>query len=173
LRLAQAAVGASVLFLLESEIAQAAEAFAVKFADIARRRRVLYGDDPFTGLIASRDAQIARLRQVLLNLALRLRARYALTSLREEKLALVVAELAGPLRSAAATLLDLEGGRADSPREALLQVARALGGDWETPLQRLSTARETRVLPAGTAIPTLFALMDLVEKLRRRATALG
>ena len=50
LRFAQAASRLEVMFLLESEIPDAAEAFAVKFADIARRRRVLFGADPFAAL---------------------------------------------------------------------------------------------------------------------------
>ena len=52
----------------------AAEAFAVKFGDIGRRHRMLHGVDPFEALTASRAATIARLRQVLLNQLLRLRA---------------------------------------------------------------------------------------------------
>ena len=41
LRLAHAAILLRVMFLLESEIRPAMESFAVKFADIIRRRRVL------------------------------------------------------------------------------------------------------------------------------------
>jgi predicted nucleotidyltransferase len=173
MRLAQVAAGVVLMFLLEGEIADAAEAFAVKFADIARRRRVLHGEDVFAKLVASRAAQVARLRQMLLNLTLRLRSRYALVSLREEKLALVMADLAGPLRAAAATLLELEGRGARAPREALLEVAREIGGEWDAVLERLSMARETRALPAGTAVQSVFALMDLTEKMRLRAQALS
>ncbi|MGA7992336.1 MAG: nucleotidyltransferase domain-containing protein, partial [Thermoanaerobaculia bacterium] len=78
LRAAQAAARLEVMFLLESEIAEAAEAFAVKFADIGRRRRVLFGNDPFATLKVSEDALRRRLSQSLLNLALRLREAWAL-----------------------------------------------------------------------------------------------
>ena len=47
LRVAQVAAQASPLFILEGELAAGAEAFAVKFDDIRRRRRVLYGEDIF------------------------------------------------------------------------------------------------------------------------------
>src|SRR5215210_4126455 len=50
LRLAQAAIRLRAMFLLESELQPAISAFAVKFGDIIRRRRVLYGDDPFAGV---------------------------------------------------------------------------------------------------------------------------
>ena len=66
LRLAQAAIGLKTMFLLESELRPAMAAFAVKFADIMRRRRVLYGDDPFAGVSISRTDSIARLKQTLM-----------------------------------------------------------------------------------------------------------
>jgi predicted nucleotidyltransferase len=173
LRAAHAAAQVSVMFLLGSEVADATEVFAVKFADIARRHRVLYGEDLFAGLTATRGSRILRLRQVLLNLILRLRERYAFTSLREEQLALVVAEAAGAMRAAAATILELTGAPVPGPREALVRVAQDLGGRWDQALEHMSTARETRQLPAGTASPTLLALIDLAEALRGRAAQLA
>src|SRR5258707_9915275 len=73
----EAAVQLSVMFLLEEEIGAAMEDFAAKFADILRRRKVLYGDDPFAGRSISRGSEIARLKQGSLNLVLRMRAAYA------------------------------------------------------------------------------------------------
>jgi len=55
-RLAHAAIRLSAMFILESEIAVAKDAFAVKFADIVARHQVLYGSDPFAGLTISREA---------------------------------------------------------------------------------------------------------------------
>jgi predicted nucleotidyltransferase len=173
LRAAQAAARVSVMFLLASEVADAAEVFAVKFADIARRHRVLFGDDAFAGISASRSARILRLRQVLLNLVLRLRERYAFTSLREEQLALVVAEAAGAMRAAAATILELSGAPVPGSREALARVAQDLGGHWDEALERMSTARETRQLPAGTASATLLSLIELAEALRAKVAQLS
>jgi predicted nucleotidyltransferase len=170
LRTAHAAGRAGVMFLLESEIAAAAESFAVKFDDIERRRKVLFGDDVFAALQIPAAAKRFRLRQVLMNLSLRLRERYALHSLREEQLVLVVADAAGPLRSAAATLLELEGAAVGSPKEALARVARSCGiADAVHLLETLSMARETRSLPAGTAGPAVFQLMALADAIRERA----
>src|SRR5438105_3354951 len=50
LRAAQVAIGLDAMLLLEREISAAAEAFAMKFDDIAHRRRILHGDDPFATL---------------------------------------------------------------------------------------------------------------------------
>src|SRR5262245_50631092 len=50
LRVAEAAIKLRPMFLLTSEVEAASQAFAVKFADVKRRRIVLYGDDPFASL---------------------------------------------------------------------------------------------------------------------------
>lgn len=168
-RMACVAGRASAMFVLESELPAAAEAFAVKFDDIGRRRRVLFGPDLIAGLAASRSAKIQRLRQVLMNFSLRLRERYTTLSLREEQLAVVIADAAAPLRSAAATLLELEGHPISSPKEALERVADSLEGTgWAQVLEIMTTARLSRSLPAGEAGPAVFRLMELAEAMRTR-----
>jgi len=173
LRVAQAAAAVKVMFLLDSEIEDALESFAAKFADVLQRRRVLHGTDVFAGRSVPRAAEIAGLRQGLLNLALRLRAAYAERGLRGEQLALVAANAAGPLRTYARDLLELEGRPAPSPKEALERAAASLGGDWADTLARLSEARETRALPPGVAGPVVFRLIDLTLGLRARARSLA
>jgi predicted nucleotidyltransferase len=169
LRVGQAASRLAVMFLLATEVPAAMEAFAAKFADILRRRRVLFGEDPFAGLLIPRAAEIARLRQVLLNLVLRLRAAYVSDGDREEGLALAVADAAGPLRSCAATLLELQGRPGASGKQALEKLAAEAGDGFGETLRRLSEARETRMLPSGTAAPTLLGLVDLAQRLRTLA----
>ena len=171
LRLARAAARLEAMFLLEAEVPAAVEAFAVKFADVLRRRRVLHGADPFARLVLSREAQKTRLRQVLLNLTLRLRQRYLLRSGRDEQAAQALAEAAGPLRACAATLLELEGETPPLPKEALARVVASLPGDHAGVLAHLSEARERRPLPAGEAGPTLLRLSDLARAMRARAEA--
>jgi predicted nucleotidyltransferase len=174
LRTARAAVGAAPMFLLSAELPEAAEAFAVKFADLLRRRRVLFGADPFAGLVVSRDAQVRRVRQVLLNQILRMRERYAVAGLREEQLARAVADAAGPLRAAAATILELEGRPAPSAREGLEQIVRALEDPGlSAALAAMSRAREDGLLPAGAAAPTFRDLLTVAGRLRERAARLG
>jgi predicted nucleotidyltransferase len=174
LRTAYAAVRFTSMFLLESEVSAAVDAFTVKFADVLHRRQVVYGTDPFVGLTPSRGAEIARLKQVLLNLTLRLRQKYLLRSLRDEQGALVVADTAGPIRACAAALLELQGKTAASPKEALENVvARLPGTGWTDVLRHVSEARENRTLPPGTAAPTLLRLIDLTREMRVQVEALG
>ncbi len=169
LRVAHAAIQLNAMFLLEAELPVAMEAFAVKFADIVARHRVLFGRDPFANLDLPRDALIRRLKQVLLNLQLRLRERYVLLSLREEQLALVIADAAGPLRASAASLLHLEGKATTTPKDALEKVVREMNDAKLTEaLQEVSTAREERQLIPGKASPTLMALIEMTRQLRER-----
>jgi predicted nucleotidyltransferase len=170
LRLAHAAIRLEAMFLLESEIPAASEAFAVKFADIQDRHRVIYGPDPFAGLEVSREATLRRLQQVLVNLTLRLRERYALVSLREEKLVPVIADAAGPIRAAAATLSKLEGKAGVHPKEALQELAgRLRSGAWDKALGNMSAAREELDLPPGEPGATVLDLLDLLQAMQGHA----
>jgi predicted nucleotidyltransferase len=172
LRLARAAVDLRPMFVLEAELPAAAQAFAVKFADIRHRHRVLFGPDLLAALQVQRGPAIARVRQVLLNLLLRLRARYLETSLRDEQLALVLADTAGPLRAAAAALLELEGHPATSPKEALARAAAGVAGA-EPALTHMSAARTSHFLPPGAAAESVRALLDLIAALHARAQELA
>ena len=173
LRVAHAAVQLNAMFLLETEIAAANEAFAVKFADIQARHRVLFGADPFANLGTPRDALVRRLGQVLLNLQLRLRERYVMVSLREEQLARVIADAASPLRASAASLLQLEGRTAATPKAALEEVVAGLGDpQLSAVLAEISAAREEASLEPGRAPAVLMTLIDLTQRLRERVERL-
>jgi predicted nucleotidyltransferase len=174
LQVVRAAIRLSAMFLLREEIDAAARAFAQKFADVGRRRRVLLGDDPFAALAIPRAALVVRLDQILLNLALRLRATYLERGQYEDQLVAAVAHAAGPLRTSAASLLELEGRPARSPREALQRVAESLGDPgWAAVLAAVSRARETRQLVPGTAGEIVLQLADLAGAMRQRVRALG
>lgn len=174
LRLAGAAIKLKAMFLLEEEVQPASQAFAVKFADVKRRRRVLYGDDPFAVVSVMREDAIFRLKQTLLNLILRLRESYISRGLREEQLVATIADTAGPLRSCAATLLELEGVTAPSAKEALQQISSSFPGAEQRneELQLISEARQKQTLPKGVAAVTLFHLIELARLMWVRAAAL-
>jgi hypothetical protein len=173
LRLATAGLHLAPMLILEQELEIAATAFAMKFMDIGRRHRVLFGDDPFASLVVPRAAAVTRLRQVLLNLLLRLRERYASESSNEERLALVLASVAGPLRTAAATLLTLEGDAAPAPREALERVTASLGGEAFAPALRvISEVRETGRAAPGAARQATLALLELISQMLARTLRL-
>jgi hypothetical protein len=104
---------------------------------------------------------------VLLNLILRLREAYVMRGLREEQLALAIADAAGPLRSCAATLLELDGQKETSPKAALEKFVRTSGNStWIEALQRVSEAREQTILPPGIAGTNLLKLIEIAHQMR-------
>jgi hypothetical protein len=172
-RFAGAAVDINAMFVLETEMELAAREFAQKFADMQRRHVMLLGDDPLTNVNISREALVRRLQQTLLNLAMRLRELYLARSLREEQCALTIAEATGPLRAAAASILEIEGRGTLAPKEALYTFVHDLGpSDFIDLLPHLSEARERRVLPPGRAADLLFTTAELASALHDRAMAL-
>lgn len=173
-RFAHAAANVTAMFALDTELADAGEAFANKFADIARRHVVLFGEDLIPALDIPRDALVRRLRQVLLNLTMRLRETYVERSLREEQSARAVADATGPLRTAAATMLELEERTGLAPKEALEVVVRELGRpELEALLPHFSEVRERRALPAGRGAEILFGTAELARALYERALAIA
>jgi predicted nucleotidyltransferase len=169
-RFAHAAIRLSAMFILESEIGVAKDAFAVKFADIAARHEVLYGPDPFVDLTISREAALHRLLQVLVNLQLRLRERCALSAPYGEQLAMAAADAVGPLRASAAVLLWLESGARMAPRDALRQIAEQTGST--AALAAITEARESGSVPAVGATATIVGAIELATQLAARTERL-
>jgi predicted nucleotidyltransferase len=174
LRLAQAAFQVRPMFLLKEEIPNAARSFASKFADILRRRVVLYGDDPFASLAIPREIQVLELQQQLLNQILRLRASYVSRSLREEQLDLVIAQAIGPLRSSAAALFELRGTPAVSNQQAFERIGSELAlANWSQTLASLLATQESRLTARGEGPSLFFQLLDLAQRIHSQAEALS
>jgi predicted nucleotidyltransferase len=166
----RAAAGLTVMFLESGEFADACESFAVKFADIKVRHRLLYGSDPFARTEISREASIRRLRQILLNLKLRLRERYALDAESDERLAAALADMTGPIRVGAATVLALRDGRERSPKAALEEFAA--DPRWQTALAGMSAVHRGEPI-AGAVLRTLLGdVFELLAALSAAASAL-
>ena len=170
---AEAAILLRVMFLVQDEIPAACEAFAQKFSDILRRRVVLLGPDPFDGVSVSHPAQVRRLRQVLLNLLLRLREIHAGQASGSRPSLIMLADSTGALRSSAVLLLILEGGDAPKPKQALLRVAEQVApGKFSASLAKLSQLRETATLPDADAHEVMIAMMELAAAMHQRAAAI-
>jgi hypothetical protein len=154
LRAGRSAAGLTVMFLENTEVAAAAEAFAVKFSDIKARHRVLYGTSPFDSMQVSSEAALRRAGQVLLNLTLRLRERYVIEGDYEEQLARLLADVTGPIRASAATVIAVRDGRHPAPKAALEELFAERS--WAGCLDGMSGVHRGEQLPAG-ATRRLFA----------------
>src|SRR4051794_24036171 len=161
LRSGRAAAGLTVMFLKSAEVDAAVESFAVKFADIKARHRVLLGRSPFDSLQITREAAVRRVQQVLLNLELRSRERYVMEGDHEERLEQIIAEATGPLRASAATLVHVQDGRTLAPRLALEELFPSR----QASMQAISTVHRGEHLPAGAARELFAGMLSLITEL--------
>jgi hypothetical protein len=168
---AQAAVNLQAMFLLEDEISSASELFAQKFADILRRHKIIFGKDPFLSIKINRADKVFRLRQILLNLTLRMRAGYVSCSQRPEQVSRMLAEVVGPLRAASATLLELEGSPSPDANAALESAAASVDDQGKKIVAELLAARSAGVNPEGSAA-VLFQVIELIQHFSKRAKRL-
>src|SRR4051812_38016090 len=168
---ADAAIQLRVMFLLESEIPTAVECFAQKFADILRRHRVIFGRQVFAATKVPRAPEIFRLRQILLNLTLRLREAYVSRGQRTEQVVRVLTDAFGPLRAAAGTLLELEGTPNSDSDAALKAVAASFGTQGDAAAADLFSAHECR--PLAEPQRALVQAIDLVTRIAGRAAVLS
>jgi predicted nucleotidyltransferase len=169
---AEAAINLRAMFVLEDELPTAAEFFAQKFADILRRHKTIYGKDVLTLLKVARPAEIFRLRQILLNLVLRLREAYVARGHRPEQVTRILADTFGPLRAACATLLELEGAPNADSSAALAVVAGSFGSQSGDAVARIVATHEGKSLGADAG-DALFQVLALTMQIAQRAARLA
>jgi hypothetical protein len=168
---ANAAIKLQAMFLLEDELPSAAELFAQKFADILRRHRNLFGKDVLSTVTVPRGPEIFRLRQILLNLTLRLREAYISRGERPEQVVRMLADMLGPLRAAAATLLELEGAPNPDSSAALMAVAAACGARSENAATQLLAAHRGELPGDGGAVA--LQVIECLACMSQRAARLS
>jgi predicted nucleotidyltransferase len=169
---AEAAIKLRVMFLREAEIASAVEFFAQKFADILRRHRVVFGKDVFATLTVPRNAEVFRLKQILLNLVLRLREAYASRGHRPEQATRILAEALGPLRAGCATLLELEGAPSSDATAAFTTVAQSFGPEDAAAAAGILAAHAGKS-PMPDAGAMLLKVLAFATHVSERAARLG
>lgn len=167
-RAAHAAARVSCMFIRRDEVPAALKSFAVKFEDIAHRRQILLGSDPFAGLALAPEDVRRRVREDLLNLSLRLRERYAFHSATMEQYETVILEASSAVRAAAVALLTLGGGPRLPPREALEELVKAGDPAWRETLAQMSAVRQAQLVSRATLGRTVVELGAIVEWMRRR-----
>ena len=165
-----AEIDLQLTFMLKSELPGAAEVFAVRFADILLRRRILFGDDPFGSFDISRDARIRGAQQLLLELALRLR--HATLILDESGQTHVIVDSIGPLRVVTTVLLQLEGKNLRSPREGVMMLRDQLGAEWSSTVDHLREMYEQGLVVESNVSHVLSRMLALVTLLYQRSKKL-
>jgi hypothetical protein len=167
-RAAHAAARISCMFIRLDEIPAAYRSFAVKFEDIANRRRILFGDDPFAGIEMSADDMRRRVREDLLNLALRLRERTIFHSAAPEQFEALIFEVSAAVRVAAAAILWLEGAPGLAPREALERLLQSGEKRWLRTARTISEVRQNLAVSRQSMLSAVDDLHDITAWMRKR-----
>lgn len=167
-RAAHAAARISCMFIRLDEIPAAYRSFAVKFEDIANRRRILVGADPFAGLAMSRDDMRRRVEEDLLNLTLRLRERTIFHNAAPEQFETLIFEVSSGVRVAAAAILWLEGAPRLAPREALEELVSSGEPHWARTARTISAVRQDLVVSRQAMLSAIDDLQEIVAWMRKR-----
>lgn len=156
--------GLSAMLLTEGDLRDSADVFPIKFLDMQRRHKVLWGEDPFAKVNVTHDHLRLRCEQELRNLSLRLRQSYIQRIDRPELLQSALSRAVSSLLVNAGVLLELKAGKlADTKQDALAHIAQ-LGIAVEPVRQAWALKRGEIKLDAG-ALRTLFAsFMDAVQQ---------
>ena len=103
--------GLTAMLLTETDLRDSAAVFPIKFLDMQRRHKVLWGEDPLAKLTVTRDHLRLRCDQELRNLSLRLRQQYIQRTDRSELLQATLNRAVSSLLVNLGVLLELKAGR--------------------------------------------------------------
>jgi predicted nucleotidyltransferase len=172
LRQARAAIQLHAMFVEQQELQYVADCFAVKFADIKARHRLLKGVDVLSQVVIKRAELAYCARQMLCNFQLRSREQFLLAHSREEQLIKLIGTAAAPLRVNASALHFLRVGQWPDGKAALKKYTEN-NSAWQEAVLGLSTARETQNLPEGCAKTYFYALQEIARALLDELNQIG
>jgi len=155
----------SPLVLSERDLRRSADVFPIKFLDMQRHHRQLWGRDLLTDLAIQTDHLRLRCEQELKNLLLRLRYVYLQRSNRPRLVEQTLITASSPFLHGVNALLVLKTGEAPRLIAATADAAeRELGLDGET-LRRVLAMKRGHRGPKGAELRQLFnSYMTTVEK---------
>ena len=151
------------LLLTPDDLARSAAVFPVKFQDIQRHHRVLWGQPVLAGLRVTREHLRLRCAQELKNLLLRSRRYYVERCLRPELVERTLTQSLSTLLINLGVLFELKTGATLPNKAAVVGVASQLGAD-ETLLQQLLALKRGELRPDAAELKRLYdAFLRAVE----------
>ncbi len=163
-RQGQLEFGLSAMLMTEADLRDSADIFPIKFLDMQRCHKVLWGEDPFTKVTVTRDNLRLRCEQELRNLSLRLRQNYIQRMDRPELLQAALNRAVSSLLVNVGVLLELKTGKPfETKHDALAHAAQL-----EIPMDPIRQAWALKcgeIRPDPDALKKLFAsFMHAVEQ---------
>lgn len=145
----------AAMLLCESDLRRSAEVFPVKFLDMQRHNRVLWGKDVLAGLTIARDHVRLRCAQEITNLELRLRQFYLRRAHRPELIESTLTRAISSFLTSLNTLSELKTGRAAITKPAVIEAAERIGLDVQ-PLRDVLSLKLGELKPDSEGLKQLY-----------------
>jgi len=163
-RQGQLEFGLSAMLMTEADLRDSADIFPIKFLDMQRRHKLLWGEDPFAKVNVTRDNLRLRCEQELRNLSLRLRQSYVQRADRPELLQNALNRAVSSLLVNLGVLLELKNGTPTTTKHEALENAAQLGIAVE-PVRQVWALKRGEIQPDPDTLRKLFAsFMDAVQQ---------
>jgi predicted nucleotidyltransferase len=147
----------ATMILTETELGRTVEVFPVKFLDMYRHHRVLWGKEVFESLTISREHVRLRCAQEITNLILRLRQFYVQRSHRPELVERTLTRAISSFLTSLNTLTELKTGAAAPTKLAVIDAAVELGLDSRT-LRDVFALKRGEIKPDPEELRRLYDL---------------
>ncbi|MCZ7641192.1 MAG: hypothetical protein M5U12_37170 [Verrucomicrobia bacterium] len=153
----------AALLVTEDDLRDTADVFPIKYLDMQRHHRLLWGEDPFTKVTVARPQLVLRCEQELRNLLLRLRQAYVTRLQRPEGLQTTLSHAVSSLLLNLGVLVELKTGQRIATKEAVLDHVNALDLPPE-PLRRVWALKAGELHLDTPALKTLYGgFMEVVQ----------
>ncbi|HLH52439.1 MAG TPA: nucleotidyltransferase domain-containing protein [Verrucomicrobiae bacterium] len=154
----------ATMLVTEADLRDSADVFPIKYQDMQRHHKVLWGEDPFPKVTIAREHVRLRCEQELRNLSLRLRQSYIQRLDRPELLQAALNRAVSTLLVNLGVLLELKTGKPAQTKQDVLAKAAQLGIPLE-PVREAWAVKRGEVKPDADGLRNLFAsFMDAVQQ---------
>ena len=147
----------AAMLLSESDLKRSAEVFPVKFLDMHRHHRILWGKDMFAGMTISREHVRLRCSQEITNLLLRLRQFYVQRAHRPELVESTLTRAISSFLTSLNTLIELKTGETALNKSAVIDAAARIGLDSEI-LRDVFAVKRGQLKPDPEQLKRLYDL---------------
>ncbi len=146
----------AALLLSQNDLNGSVDVFPIKFLDMQRHHRLLWGKDILAGLSIARGYLRLRCEQEIKNLMLRLRQFYVQRAHRPELIEKTLTKALSSLLTSLNVLVELKTGQTATTKPAIIDAAEKIGLDCRT-------LREVFALKRGDLKPTAAQLKRLYD----------
>ena len=154
----------AAMLVTEANLRSSADVFPIKFQDMQRHHKILWGEDPFPKVSITREHVRLRCEQELRNLSLRLRQSYIQRADRPELLQAALNRAVSSLLVNLGVLFELKTGKPPESKQDALANAAQLGIPLE-PLRQAWALKRGEYKPDPDDLRKLFAsFMEAVQQ---------